>query len=847
MCHVFAGLLQRSNSIRSKNITHQQQLDTDWQFLAPASDQWLAAQVPGCIHTDLQAHGLIPDPFYGTNELRMQWVGERDWKYRTEFIADAELLAQSQVDLICEGLDTAATVTLNGETILESRNMFHRHRTPVGARLRPGVNALGVKFGSAFDAIQAHKAAHAAGPQPVDDRTRIRKTQSQFGWDWGPTLVTCGVWRPVFLEGWSDGRIETVAVEQEHEGGRVRLRLTPELDTPDPDARFRAILSLGDADVASAEGGAGGLTLEVADPRLWWPAGQGAQPLYRVRVDLIRAGRAVSRWERRIGLRTITLDMEVDGFDVQSWSGRPLARFGFRVNGRLIFAKGANWIPGHSFAPSLTDTDCRGLLQSARDAHFNMVRAWGGGVYESDVFYDVCDELGLLVWQDFTFACRRYPADADFAASVRKEAEDNVTRLRHHAGLALWCGGNEMASLCPPDGPEEYRRDYAALFLDALPSVVRALDPATAYIHDSPAYAIEGLPASHLPSQDEHDWNVFHGRKPVEYYETTHLRFASEFGMQSYPSVPVAETFCPPDNLNVLSPVFESHQKSTAGNEIILHYVAEQFRFPRDYRSMAYLSQLNQALCVQAAVEHFRRRQPQCLGALYWQLNDCWPGSSWSSLEFGGRWKALHYYARRFYAPYLVSIRHHGRDWAGLDNFRHNTRGVVDVYTVSDAPEPLRALLSWELSTLDGRVAARGERGVMLKYGTSVLQETLDFTVLLAEIGKDNTYLRVVLRADDGGELSRSVVEFVPPRFLRLGNSPMFVEAAWVSETERTLILSSAEYKYGVYIEPPAGVVVSDNYFPLCPGEPRTITLCHSRSLSPEHLPPILSLVDTYR
>ncbi len=832
--------------------THQQSLDAGWQFLALESGDWRAATVPGVIHTDLLAHGLIPDPFYGTNELGLQWIGERDWTYQLTFAADDALFQQEQIDLLCDGLDTVAVVTLNGDAILESSNMFHRHRVSVTNRLRRGVNTLRIEFQNAFAYMEAHKAKHAhrEGPEPVKNRARIRKCQSHFGWDWGPAFVTCGIWQPVFLEGWSVNRIETIAVAQIHQNGQVRLRLTPELAIANPLARFRATVSLDGETAAFTEGGAQDMAVTIVQPRLWWPAGQGEQALYDLRVELLHGGSPIAEWQRRIGLRTITLDMEADGFDVKSGSERPLNRFGFRVNGRLVFAKGANWIPGHSFLPSQREADYRRALQSAADAHMNMVRVWGGGVYEADLFYDLCDEMGLLVWQDFMFACTRYPADAGFCASVRREARENVTRLRHHASLALWCGNNEIAHCCPLDGPEEYRTAYAAIFLDVLPSVVQELNLATSYIHASPAYAIEGLPASHLPSQDDHDWNVFHARKPVEYYETTRLRFASEFGMQSYPSVPVAETFCPPGELNVLSPVFENHQKSAAGNGVILHYTVDQFRFPRDYQGIAYLSQLNQAYCVQAAVEHFRRQQPQCLGALYWQLNDCWPVSSWSSLEFGGRWKALHYYARRFFAPHLVSIKRHGRDWAGTDNRRENTRGIVDIYTVCDAPQSRRARLAWELCALNGQVVSQGERNVVLEYGASVIQETLDFTAALAEVGKANASLHARLRdADSAEELSRSIVEFVPPRFLNLGTAPISVISEWRSDAELWLTLSADDFKYGVCIEQPGGALVSDNYFDLCPGETRTVTVTYPQAQigTSARLPLIYSLVDTYR
>jgi beta-mannosidase len=835
-------------------ISNRLDLSTGWEFRGAEDNgaEWLGAMVPGCVHTDLIRHGLIPDPFYGRNELELQWIEERDWDYRLSFAVDASLLDEEHVDLVCEGLDTVASVRLNGEIILENENMFHRHRLPVKGRLKAGGNALEIRFGSAMKYIRTHR-LDFVGRDICDPRggsPRIRKQPCQFGWDWGPRFVTCGIWRPIFLEGWSGNRIESVRIEQKHARGSVGLRFLPELERADNTARFRATVSLNGETVAAGEFQTSDFTLEVPNPLLWWPAGQGEQPLYEASVELVREGAPISIWTRRIGLRTIELDREPDGLDVKGVGGIALNRFGFRVNGRLIFSKGGNWIPAHSFVAGLTRADYEPLLRSMVDANMNMVRLWGGGVYEHEAFYDLCDEMGLMVWHDLMFACALYPSDDAFVASVEREARDQVTRVRHHASLALWCGNNEVTSIHNETMRKDakLREGYARVFLIALPPVVRGCDPVTPYIHSSPCHPVAEIPETRPPSHDEHDWTVWHGRASVDHFEKTQHLFVSEFGLQSYPSPAVAATFCPPEELNILSPVFEAHQKNTAGNEIIFHYSAKLFRYPGDYRGASYLSQLNQAHCMQVAIEHFRRQQPQCLGALYWQINDCWPVASWSSLEFGGNWKALHHYARRFFAPRLVSIKLHGEEAAGVGNYQRNTRGVAELWTVSDAPEKRTAEVSWQLVTLKGEPLAQGRERSVLHYGEAVSRRTLDLTAELDRVGKENAVLLARLTdADTGEELSRNAALFTAPRFLQLSREPIQQAKTWRSPHELELTLQAPVFHYGVCIEPQRDAVVSDNYFHLSPGETRVVKIRYANEQGangPE--PRVFSLIDTY-
>ena len=807
-------------------------LETNWSLDLPGEDSRIPAIVPGCVHRDLLREGRIPDPFYGRNELDLQWVGEKEWIYRCTFDSEPGLLSHDEMELVFDGLDTVATVRLNDRVILESENMFHNHRVSVKDVLREANNELEIRFGSALEYTRTHRTEFIQ-PRSFNDAgdggsVRIRKQPCQFGWDWGPRLVTAGIWREVRLEGWSGNRIAAVLIQQDHKGDGVVLNFTTELAVPDSTALVNVEVHLGDSLVAGGTIPASGGRVPISNPQLWWPVGQGDQPLYGVTVRLADPASLSEPWTRKIGLRTIELDRSADEFSPVGFGGKSLDRFGLRVNGRLIFAKGANWIPAHSFVAGLGRSDYEPLLRSAVDANMNTVRVWGGGIYEHDCFYDLCDELGLLVWQDFMFACDLYPSDEAFLESVKREAHDNVRRIRHHASLALWCGNNEIAMISQKWLSEQpdLARGYYRLFHEILPAVVAETDPQTAYIPSSPDHSIPGYPDTVPASHDEHDWNVWHSRAPVEHYETTQHRFVSEFGMQSYPSPEVALTFCPPEQLNVFSPVFENHQKNIGGNQVIFDYVSRLFRFPANYRSVAYLSQVNQAICMQTACEHFRRQSPMCLGALYWQINDCWPVASWSSLEFGGKWKALHYYAKRFFAPALVSVRHLGTESRRTGNYISNARGPIEIHTVWDGPEPRSAVLEWMLQTLDGETVRSGGSEFSMEPGRGVLRETHDLSADVARVGRERVFLRAVLRGEHGEHISESTVFFSAPRELELKKVPIAISGEITMDGDCTLTFQAESFQYGVCLElEGVSVRFSDNFFHLHPGQPRTVSV----------------------
>lgn len=815
---------------------------TNWQFRDCAGGAWLPATVPGCVHTDLLQAQRIPDPFRGTNEQALQWIEERDWEYRTHFEAPEDLFAEENLELVAEGLDTVATVTLNGREVGRGENMFVRHRWTVKPALRPGANELRVRFTSAMAYIRNTRRGHEPREfnDPVGRSQVIRKQQCQFGWDWGPRFVTAGIWRDLRLEAWSDNRLLRVHVTQDHQpNGRVQLQLRPELARRETGVRCRWRLSLNGISVTEGSGG----EIPVAHPQLWWPNGHGAQPLYLLEVEVGREdGTVIGRWVQRIGLRTITLDRQPDA------GGET---FRFVVNGRPIFAKGANWIPVDSFVATLTRSHYARDLRAAAAANMNMIRVWGGGIYESEDFYDLCDELGLLVWQDFMFACAIYPGDAAFARSVRLEAEQQVARLHHRACLALWCGNNEIFALnADLLRKAALRRAYDRIFHEVLPAAVAKCDGTTPYWPSSP-WRGDGDTAVTAGEKrgDTHFWDVWHARHPVKDYEKWRLRFVSEFGMQSYSSPATNATFCTPGHDNVFGPEMENHQKNRAGNQIILDYVSRRYRFPQSQDALIYLSQLNQAYCMQTGVEHYRRLMPHCMGALYWQLNDCWPVASWSSIEYTGRWKALHHVARRFFAPALVTAHVPGDEVTTIGNYRQSTVREAHLYTVYDAPAPAAGELRWTLFHVDGRVLLRGAKRVQLRYGQSVKQKTLALGRLLDEHGRDHVFLRIALWIGEGA-VSEDTVFLAPPRFVELPRGPVKVGFKPAGPRRVLLTFASPVFQHRLAFDLGGiGHQADDNFFELYPGEPKTVGIDLLRPHAVARLRAALtlrSLVDTY-
>ncbi|SDU20770.1 beta-mannosidase [Verrucomicrobium sp. GAS474] len=823
-------------------------LTSKWQLLEPASKQWIEAVVPGCVHTDLLRHKLIAEPFWGRNEQDLQWIEEQDWTYRCTVEIAPALLREEHVELVAEGLDTIAELKLNGKKIGASENMFVAHRLDIAKTARPGENLLEIRFTSPMKYIRARMAANkekvadlVEWNDPIGGSSRIRKQACSFGWDWGPRFATSGIWMPIRIEAWSEKRIESVRVVQKHakKQDRVELAFDPVLSGKGKGTKITGTVSLDGKVVAEVKGN----KATIAKPALWWPNGLGAQPLYTVALELRDAqGTVLDTWTKRIGLRTIVLDRHKDRFGES---------FQFVVNGRVIFAKGANWVPAHAFITECGRDLYDDLLTSAVEANMNMIRVWGGNVYEKTEFYDLCDEKGLLVWQDFMFACAQYPGDKAFLEQVRLEADHQVRRLSHHASLALWCGNNEIEQM-----PNEIvktpkrKKAYEDVFYRILPDAVARRDGTTPYWPCSP-HNPEGYEKGHNNERagDCHFWEVWHERKPVKRYEEKNFRFCSEFGMQSYCSPEVAATFCDPKDFNAFGPEMENHQKNGAGNQIILDYVSRLYRFPKDYASLAYLSQLNQAYCMKVGVEHFRRSMPRTMGALYWQLNDNWPVASWSSIEFGGTWKALHYEAKRFFAPLLVSAHVPGDEIIGKCNTVTSTIGRVDLYSVYDGAKPTTGTLSWSLEHLAKGTLRKGSKAVKLACVKSVRELKLDFTKEMAQYGARFLYLRVVLQAASG-EISRQTVFLTAPRNLPLPQGKIGTELKQLDPLRWELKLTSPVYQHAVLFHfRKVAYRAEDNFFDLFPGDARTVIVRTEKPVSEAVLAKALevgSLVDTY-
>ncbi|MGC2663387.1 MAG: hypothetical protein WA305_04800, partial [Candidatus Acidiferrales bacterium] len=744
-----------------------------WEFHAVSNTdnaqlkEWHPAEVPGVVQTDLLHDGLIPDPFYQDNDTRLQWIGLTDWEYRTTFDVDAATLAHDHVDLVFEGLDTYADVYVNEQLVLHSDNMFRHWRVPAKTLLKAGPNTLRIVFHSPIESmipkvkalpyILPSVTSHMTGnEEDIATAPYTRKAPYQYGWDWGPRYVTEGIWKPIHLETWDALRIENFHIQQQSVT-RDFAALDAELEI---EASHSAAASV-EIDYAELSGAPSapirqsvqlesginriGVAVHVANPKLWYPLGVGAQDRYRFSAT-VRMGRSVvADASLKTGLRSIELRREVTGADTS---------FAFVVNGIPIFAKGADVIPFDSFPNRVTPEIHRKILESARDAHMNMVREWGGGYYESDDFYDICDELGIMVWQEFIFGGDMVPGGRDFQDNVKQEAIEQVERLRDHPSIVLWCGNNEIEtgwvhwddrklfkeSVSPADR-EKVWQDYVVLFHGILAGVVARDAAPVPYWASSPSANFEAPPDSQN-NGDMHYWQVWHQLAPIEMYTQQFPRFMSEYGFQSFPEMRTIRTFAQPGDMDIHSVTMQDHQKNHGGNERILSYMLRWYPEPKDFPSFVYLSQVLQAEAIKVGAEHLRRQRPNTMGSLYWQLNDCWPVASWASIDYFGRWKALQYYARRFYDDVIVSL------------FAHD--GKVDVYVVSDKLQPLTGQVHTRLLDFSGKVLSDKTQDVQVPAQSSAVYFTLDDKDLLANADPKKCFLVFDL-AVGGAEVSRNL------------------------------------------------------------------------------------------
>lgn len=831
-------------------------LGGEWGVRRSGADQGLTGKVPGCIHEDLLRAGEIEDPYIRDNELALQWIGKADWIYSRIFQAPSSLLRHDRVLLRCEGLDTLAVIRINGRKVAETDNMFRTWEFDIKRVLRSGENRIEIRFASAANYCAARMAErpkdsplpywHQQGSTP--GANNLRKEPCNFGWDWGPSLVTCGIWRPIRIVAFSEARLADILVTQDHQrGGRVTLTTDVTAEVAGRAAGLKAVVdvTLRGRPVASRTvpmvRGRARVELTVREPELWWPNGLGKQPLYDVSVRLLNSdGSTLDSGARRIGLRTLKLDRHPD-----AWG----ESFQFVVNGVPFFAKGANWIPGDAVLSRMTRDDYARLISDAAAANMNMLRAWGGGIYENDWFYDLCDEYGICVWQDFIFACATYPVfRKGFLKSVKAEAEDNIRRLRHHPCIALWCGNNELEQGLVSEKwfkvgkwPKYSMswKDYGKLFDKLLPAAVARLDPARDYWpgspHTPPPYDRNDFNCPR--AGDAHLWSVWHGKEPFEWYRKCEHRFNSEFGFQSFPEPRTVRAYALKGDRNLTSPVMEHHQRSGIGNTTILQYMCDWFLLPRDFDSTLWLSQILQGMAIKYAVEHWRRSMPRGMGTLYWQLNDCWPVASWSSVDYHGRWKALHYMARHFFAPVLLS---------GLEDA---AAGTVAVNLTNDLVSEVTGRLQWFVTDAAGRRLGAGSRQVSARPLGNTVVETIYVKRHLRERGARDVLVWLEFQGRDGRR-SGNLVLFARPKQLKLkaGELDAKVRGCTDGSFEVTLHAQSPVLWSWLELE---GVDArySDNFIHLRPGRVQRIRVCPAKPMAVARFRQLLkvrSLVDTH-
>ena len=819
-------------------------LNGSWRMRDAASQQWLPAAVPGSVYNDLLAAGQAPDPFWRDNEDKILGYFEPDYVYERDFTVDDTLLGQQKVLLRFDGLDTICDVELNDAAVGSTANMHRVYEWDIKGLLRAGQNTLRVRLNSSLRYLRENpsQVPSLLGGFAVNV---IRKAQCAYGWDWGMTLPDAGIWRAVSLQGYSTARLTGVQTLQHHDRGAVELELTAEVEqwgggalsvdflvnTPDGAALTAR---------ASVAGGKAVARLTVDNPRLWWPHGYGGQPLYTVQATLSAGEHALQQSSQRVGLRTIRLRREPDAF------GRS---YEFVVNGVALYAMGSNLIIQDSVLGRVTEKETERLLSNTIRANMNCIRVWGGAHFPHEYFYDRCDELGILIYQDFMFACTPYPADEAFLDNVRPEIADAVVRLRHHASVALWCGNNEIEMLSTmltstdeamvkartalgiPDMSAHaslFQDAYAKLFFQLIPEVVKPLDPERDYVSSSPSVhpddwdkPVELQPGQTpfmMQSGDAHYYAAYDNLLPYDRQRAMRFRFISEMGFQSYPDPKTIDAFTLPEDRKPDSDMMYKHQKCKGGNQAIEHYLAQDFPTPKDFRRYVYASQLLAGEVLKYAVEHSRRNRGLNMGVLLWQLNDCWPVVSWAGVDYFGRWKAQQYYTKRFFAPVLLSAQDEG--------------ARVGLHVTNDTMAPVRGELRWALRDAAGTALRQGVQIVQVTALSSAEVAALDFADLVTEETRSRVYLDYALRVN-GEDISQGTTLFVKPKDFAFQNPQLAVAVEETLEAFRLTVRAQAYARGASLWLKQADAVLSDNFFDVSPEEPRVITLAKADLSTP--------------
>lgn len=794
-------------------MTEQVNLGGAWRMREADSQTWHSAHVPGSVYADLMADGTMPDPFWRENELDAFERMKKDYVYQRTFTVTEAQLAHAHVELVCEGLDTLAHVSLNGREIAFADNMHITWVWDVKEQLHAGENTLEIRFDSPI-LYCAKKAEEAPGWESSDATPgfrHLRKAHCMFGWDWGPRLPDAGIWRPIFLRTWDTVRLENALMLQAHHDGVVDVTIRPEIAG---ESAWSAEITAPDGEVLTLpETTATEQVITIEHPQLWWPNGLGKQPLYRVTVRLATGD--TRTW--RIGLRTMTVSREKD-----EWG----EEFCHVVNGMKVFAMGADYIPEDNILARVTPERTRRLLEDCKAANFNAIRVWGGGYYPDDAFYDICDELGLLVWQDLMYACAFYDLTPDFERSIRVETQQNIARLRHHASLALICGNNEMEMFMAgansalinhrtwefvPTYPHHIT-DYVKMFEYILPAIVKETAPQTYWWPASPSSGGNFDAPNDENRGDNHYWDVWHGEKPFTEYRKFFFRYASEFGFQSFPCLKSVEQFTLPDDRNIFSRVMERHQRNQAANGKILSYLSQTFRYPNSFDDLLYASQLMQAEAIRYGVEHWRRNRGRCMGAIIWQLNDIWPVASWASIDYYGRWKALHYAAKRFFAPVMISAEEEGELSQNPKINEYHPAPLEKSFRLNVCNETLRDVTGevvWALRTPDGAIVRQNQQTLTIPAMSAKWLDKVD----CADASLTGHYVSFAFVVDDVA-LSEGTCIFCAPKHFE------FVDPRLTLETRGdTLVVTSHAYAKQVWLESEdADLLLDDNAFDMNPG-----------------------------
>ncbi|MDR3219790.1 MAG: glycoside hydrolase family 2 protein [Dysgonamonadaceae bacterium] len=806
----------------------RKELNEAWKFKQVRGYNWYPATVPGVVHTDLLDNRLIEDPFFRLNERGIQWIDKEDWLYETVFDLEDILLQKENIHIRFDGLDTYADVTLNGEKILSANNMFREWNADVKALLKEKDNKLQVYFHSPVKIAMPQWEALPFQYRSSNDQSEngglfnrkvgvfVRKAGYHFGWDWGPRLVTSGIWRPVYLEAWNDARIENIHYKQTSVTEKeavidVVVEITADKNRDDvsvsilnrTDSRLE-----GKAKVRLLKGlNKIPLTFKIKRPRLWWTNGLGEPFLYDFSTQITSGKEIIDSREQKLGIRSVKLITRADE------SGES---FYFELNGKPLFAKGANYIPCDNFLPRVTDAIYEKTVRDAVDANMNMLRVWGGGIYEKDLFYDLCDKYGILVWQDFMFACSLFPAEGDFLENIRLEAIENVRRLRNHPCIALWCGNNECLDAWfnwnwkktyDKDNPayseiiwEQFKEQYFV----TLPEVVKEYHPGACYRKSSP-YSDDKGTRDHAVG-DMHYWEVWQGLKPLSEFQYERSRFFSEYGFQSFPELESIRKYAPqPEDWEITSEVMMAHQRGgMSANNRINSFLLEEYKQPKDFASFVYMSQLLQADAIKMAMEAHRRDKPYCMGSLVWQHNDCWPAASWSSRDYYGRWKAQHYFTAKSFADLLVSPV--------------EQEGELQIYLVSDRLEEASGTLSIQLIHLNKGLIHQQEMQISLPANTSIPVWTTQTEALLGGLSREEVVLHLKYKDKNGSSYGNNFF-FTKQKDMNYPKAQINHTLAPV-ENGFELTLTSNVFARGVFISLNGkDDFITDNYMDLIPGE----------------------------